>query len=125
MKTVIDTPNAPRSVGPYSQAVCANGFVFVSGQVAINPADNTCLDGNVAEQTELAINNLKAILEAAGSTLKKVVKCNVYLKDINDFDEMNSVYAHYFSANQPARLTVATAGMFAGFSVEIDAIALV
>lgn len=125
MKEIIHTDGAPAAVGPYSQAVRHGGFVFASGQVAIDPASGEIVPGGVAEQTELSLANLRAVLEAAGSGLDKVLKCNVYLADIDDFEAMNAVYRKHFPADYPARLTVAVGSMFGGLAVEIDAIAAV
>ncbi|WP_461211427.1 RidA family protein [Desulfocurvus sp. DL9XJH121] len=125
MRKIIHTDNAPAAVGPYSQAVRHGGLVFASGQVAIDPASGEIVGGGVAEQTELSLSNLRAVLEAAGSGLDKVLKCNVYLADINDFDAMNAVYKKHFKSDFPARLTVAVGSMFGGLAVEIDAIAAV
>lgn len=125
MRRIIFTDKAPGPVGPYSQAVRHGGLVFASGQVAIDPVNGEVVDGGVAEQTELALKNLSAVLEAAGSGLDRVLKCNVYLADIGDFEAMNEVYKRYFTKDYPARLTVAVGSMFGGLAVEIDAIAAV
>ncbi|MCM0755069.1 Rid family detoxifying hydrolase [Desulfovibrio aminophilus] len=125
MRRIIFTDKAPGPVGPYSQAVRHGGLVFASGQVAIDPVSGEVVYGGVAEQTELALKNLRAVLEAAGSGLDRVLKCNVYLADIGDFEAMNEVYKRYFTKDYPARLTVAVGSMFGGLAVEMDAIAAV
>jgi 2-iminobutanoate/2-iminopropanoate deaminase len=125
MSQVIATENAPRAIGPYSQAVLANGFVFLSGQIPLDPTSNQLVAGDVAEQTERVLENIKAVLEACGSSLRKVVKTTVFLRDMADFPRMNEVYARYFDVNPPARSTVQAARLPRDVSVEIDAIALV
>ncbi len=124
MREVISTKDAPQAIGPYSQAIKANGFVFVSGQIAINPADGTIIGGAVAEQTERVMTNLKQILVAAGSSLDKVVKSTVFLKNMSDFAGMNEVYGKFFTAAPPARATVEVARLPKDVLVEIDVIAL-
>lgn len=124
MRDVISTPDAPKAIGPYSQAIRANGFVFISGQVAIDPATQQVIGGDVAAQTERVLRNLSAILNAAGSGLEKVVRSTVFLKNMNDFAAMNEVYGKYFSAAPPARSTVEVARLPKDVLVEIDVIAL-
>jgi 2-iminobutanoate/2-iminopropanoate deaminase len=124
MREIISTDKGPKAIGPYSQAIKANGFIFVSGQTAFDPATGKVLEGNAAEQTERIMQNLKAIVEAAGSSLDKAVRLGVFLKDMNDFTAMNEVYARYFPANPPARTTVEVARLPRDFKVEIDLIAL-
>jgi 2-iminobutanoate/2-iminopropanoate deaminase len=124
MREVIATQEAPQAIGPYSQAIKANGFIFVSGQIPINPADGTIVGGAIAEQTERVMNNLKQILAAAGSSLDKVVKSNVFLKNMADFAGMNEVYGKFFTAAPPARATVEVARLPKDVLVEIDVIAL-
>lgn len=124
MRERIQTDNAPQAIGPYSQAIRAGGFVFVSGQIAIDPATGQFVAGTVAEQTERVLKNLAAVLSAAGSSLDKVVKTTVFLADMKDFVEMNEVYATFFSAAPPARATVAAAGLPRDARVEIEAVAL-
>jgi 2-iminobutanoate/2-iminopropanoate deaminase len=124
VKEVISTQHGPKAIGPYSQAVKANGFVFVSGQIAFDPATGQLVEGDVARQTERVIENLKAILEAAGSSLHKAVKTTVFLKDMNDFSAMNEVYARSFPSAPPARSTVEVARLPRDVRVEIDVIAL-
>ena len=124
MREVIATKDGPQAIGPYSQAIKANGFVFVSGQVAIDPATQQIISGDVAAQTDRVIRNLAGILKAAGSGLEKVVKSGVFLKNIGDFATMNEVYGKYFSAAPPARSTVEVARLPKDVLVEIDVIAL-
>lgn len=124
MKEVISTQHGPKAIGPYSQAVKANGFVFVSGQIALDPATGQLVEGDVARQTERVLENLKAILEAAGSSLQKAVKTTVFLKDMNDFSAMNEVYARSFPSAPPARSTVEVARLPREVRVEIDVMAL-
>ncbi|HEX6805670.1 MAG TPA: RidA family protein [Terriglobales bacterium] len=125
MRKVISTPDAPKAIGPYSQAIRANGFVFVSGQVAIDPATQQVISGDVAAQTDRVLKNLSAILKAADSGLDKVVRSTVFLKNMNDFAAMNEVYGKYFSAAPPARSTVEAARLPKDVLVEIDVIALI
>jgi len=124
MREVIVTNNAPRAIGPYSQAIKANGFVFTAGQVAIDPATQQLVGGDIAAQTECVLRNVAAILQAAGSSLEKVVRTTVFLKNMNDFGAMNEVYAKYFTAAPPARSTVEAARLPKDVLVEIDVIAL-
>jgi 2-iminobutanoate/2-iminopropanoate deaminase len=124
MSKIIATEHAPRAIGPYSQAVLANGFAFLSGQIPLDPATNQLVEGDVAVQTARVLENLKAVLEACGSSLNKVVKTTVFLRDMADFPRMNEVYAQYFAVNPPARSTVQAARLPRDVSVEIDAIAL-
>ena len=125
MRDVISTSEGPKAIGPYSQAIKANGFVFVSGQVAIDPVTNTLLSGDIAFQTDRVLKNLRAILTAAGSSLDKVVRATVFLKNMNDFAAMNEVYGKYFTSAPPARSTVEVARLPKDVLVEIDVIALV
>ena len=124
MKEVISTDKGPKAIGPYSQAIRANGFIFISGQVAFDPATSQLVEGDVAKQTARVLENLKAIAEAAGSSLEKAVKATVFLKDMNDFAAMNEVYARYFTQQPPARSTVEVARLPRDVRVEIDLIAL-
>jgi 2-iminobutanoate/2-iminopropanoate deaminase len=124
MREVISTKNAPQAIGPYSQAIKANGFIFVSGQVAFDPATQQIIAGDVAAQTQRVLLNLSAILEAAGTELGKVVRSTVFLKSMNDFGAMNEVYGKYFSSAAPARSTVEVARLPKDVLVEIDVIAL-
>ena len=121
---VISTEKAPKALGPYSQAIKANGFVFVSGQIPIQPSTGELNKGTIAEQTTLVLNNLGEILKQAGSSLNNVVKTTVFLKDMNDFDEMNKTYAEFFTATKPARATVQVARLPKDVSVEIECVAL-
>ena len=125
MKTVIATEHAPKAIGPYSQAVICNGFVFLSGQVPFDPATSQIVDGGIGAQTERVLNNLKAVLAAAGSSLDHVVKTTVFLKDMGDFAKMNETYATFFTGNWPARSTVEVARLPRDVKVEIDVIATV
>jgi 2-iminobutanoate/2-iminopropanoate deaminase len=124
MKEIISTEKAPKAIGPYSQAVKGNGFIFIAGQVAFDPATMQVVEGDAAQQTARVLENLKAIVEAAGSSLDKAVKTTVFLKDMNDFAAMNEVYARYFPKNFPARSTVEAARLPRDVRVEIDLIAL-
>ena len=124
MREVVSTKDAPQAIGPYSQAVKANGFVFVSGQVAIDPSTQQVIAGDVAAQTERVLRNLSEILEAAGSGLGKVVRATVFLKNMNDFAAMNQVYGKYFNSAPPSRSTVEVARLPKDVLVEIDAIAV-
>jgi 2-iminobutanoate/2-iminopropanoate deaminase len=124
MREVIATKDAPQAIGPYSQAIKANGFVFVSGQVAIDPSTQQVIEGDVTAQTDRVLRNLLGILEAAGTGLDKVVRATVFLKSMNDFAAMNAVYAKYFTAAPPARSTVEVSRLPKDVAVEIDVIAL-
>ena len=121
---VISTEKAPKALGPYSQAVKANGFVFVSGQIPIQPATGELVKGTITEQTTLVLTNLGEILKHAGTSLSKVVKTTVFLKDMNDFDEMNKTYAEFFESTKPARATVQVARLPKDVSVEIECVAV-
>jgi 2-iminobutanoate/2-iminopropanoate deaminase len=123
MREVVTTKEGPQAIGPYSQAVRANGFVFVSGQVAIDPATQQVVAGDVAAQTDRVMKNLSGILKAAGSRLEKVVRATVFLKNMGDFVAMNEVYAKYFTSAPPARSTVEVARLPKDVLVEIDVIA--
>ncbi|MGA7322022.1 MAG: RidA family protein [Candidatus Sulfotelmatobacter sp.] len=125
MREIISTKDAPQAIGPYSQAIKANGFVFTSGQIAIDPSTQQVITGDVAAQTERVLRNLSEILEAGGSGLGKVVRSTFFLKNMNDFAAMNQVYGKYFSAAPPARSTVEVARLPKDVLVEIDVIALV
>ena len=121
----ISTPHAPGAIGPYSQAIVAGGFVHCSGQVALDPKSGKIESDDVAKQAERALENLKAVLAAAGSDLSKVVKCTVYLVSMNDFAAVNAVYGRYFTGDEPpARSTVAVAALPRDAKVEIDCVAL-
>jgi len=122
MKNVVVTDRAPKPIGPYSQAVKANSFVYVSGQIAIDPKTGEFTPGDVKQQTERVLENLKAILEASGAPMNHVVKVTVYLKSMDDFAAMNEVYARYFTAAPPARSTVQVARLPKDALVEIDVV---
>jgi 2-iminobutanoate/2-iminopropanoate deaminase len=124
MRQVISTKDAPQAIGPYSQAIKANGLVFASGQVAIDPATQQVITGDVSAQTDRILRNLSKILEAAGSGLGKVVRSGVFLKNMNDFAAMNEAYGKHFSSAPPARTTVEVARLPKDVLVEIDVIAL-
>ena len=121
---VTATDKAPQAIGPYSQAITADGWVFTAGQVALDPKSGALLGQTVAEQTEQVFKNLEAVLAASGTSLGNVVKSTVYLADMADFASMNEVYARHFGAHKPARSTVQAAGLPKGARVEIDLIAL-
>jgi 2-iminobutanoate/2-iminopropanoate deaminase len=123
-REAVSTPNAPKAIGPYSQAIKANGFIFISGQVAFDPATGNLITGGILEQTERVLNNLSAILQAAGSSWEKVVKTTVFLKNMGEFGQMNEVYAKFCKGAPPARSTVEVARLPKDVSVEIDLIAL-
>jgi 2-iminobutanoate/2-iminopropanoate deaminase len=124
MRDVVLTDRGPKPIGPYSQAVKANGFLFVSGQVALDPKTGEMLAGEIAQQTERVFQNLKGIVEAAGSNLNHVIKTTVFLKDMNDFAGMNEVYARFFTAAPPARSTVQVSRLPKDALVEIELIAV-
>ena len=124
MSQVISTKAAPQAIGPYSQAIKANGFIFTSGQIAIDPTTQQVISGDIAAQTDRVLRNLSGILESAGSSLSKVVRCTVFLKSMDDFAAMNQVYSKYFSTTPPARSTVEVARLPKDTLVEIDVIAL-
>jgi len=122
---ILSTPNAPAAIGPYSQGTSSQGFLFLSGQIPLDPATGKLVEGDIAAQTERVLENLKAVLENGGSSLSQVVKTTVYLKDMNEFARMNEEYARYFSENPPARATVEVARLPRDVRVEIDCIAAV
>jgi 2-iminobutanoate/2-iminopropanoate deaminase len=124
MREVISTKDAPQAIGPYSQAIKAGGFVFASGQVAIDPATQQVISGEIAAQTDRVLKNISGILKAADSGLEKVVRTTVFLKNMSDFAVMNEVYARYFTSAPPARSTVEAARLPKDVLVEIDVIAL-
>ena len=124
MKQIIATKSAPEAIGPYSQAVAAGGFVFASGQIPLDPQTGVLVAGDVTEQTEQVLRNLAAVLEAAGTSLDRVVKTTVFLADMNDFAAMNEAYGRHFGAAPPARATVQAARLPRDARVEIEAIAL-
>ncbi len=124
MKEIISTNNAPGAIGPYSQAVKANGFVYVSGQLPIDPSTGEFAGTDIKSQTEQSLKNLAAILNEAGTSLENAIKLNVYLKDMNDFAFMNEVYAKYFTKDFPARAAVEVARLPKDALVEIEAVAV-
>ena len=123
MRQPISTPHAPQAIGPYSQAIRAGEYLFVSGQIPLDPATGSLVSGTIAEETRRVLDNLGAILDAAGASFDRVVKTTVYLANMADFAAMNEVYATYFHAPAPARATVQAAGLPRGVRVEIDLIA--
>ena len=123
-KKIISTDFAPKAIGPYSQAVVANGFLFISGQGAINPETNVYEPMPIEQETDQALKNLKAILDSAGSSLAEVVKVTVFLKDMKEFALMNEVYKKYFTSNPPARSAIEASNLPKGFKIEIEAIAI-
>ncbi len=124
MREVVTTDCGPKAIGPYSQAVRAGGFLFVSGQIPLDPATQQLVAGSVQAQTERVLENVKGIVEAAGSSLDRVVRTTVFLADMNEFAAMNEVYARYFPSQPPARSTVQVARLPRDARVEIDVIAL-
>jgi 2-iminobutanoate/2-iminopropanoate deaminase len=124
MKQIIATDAAPKAIGPYSQAVVHNGIAYLSGQIPLDPATMQIVEGGITEQTVRVFENLKAVLEACGSGVDKVLKVTVYLKDMTEFAAMNEVYGRYFGASLPARATVEVARLPRDVRVEIDAIAI-
>lgn len=123
MKQIISTTKAPQAIGPYSQAIEINGFIFTSGVIPINPATGELVNGTVEEQTEQALSNLSALLVASGTSLDNVVKTTVFIKDMNDFVKINEVYAKYFNKDFPARSCVEVARLPKDVLIEIEAIA--
>ena len=123
MRNVVVTEKAPQPIGPYSQAVIEGDFIFLSGQGPINPVTGKLELGDVRSETKRTFENVRAILQAAGSSLDHVIKCNVYLRDINDFATMNEVYQTYFAAPFPARTTIQAGALPGGIAVEIECIA--
>ena len=124
-KQVIHTEHAPAAVGPYSQAIVANGFVYTAGQIPLIPAEGKLIEGDIQVQTRQSLENLQAVLEASGSNLANVVKTTVFLDSMDDFAKMNEIYAEFFGKNSPARSTVEVARLPLGALVEIEAVALV
>jgi 2-iminobutanoate/2-iminopropanoate deaminase len=123
MKKIISTDKAPKAIGPYSQAVEANGFIFISGQLPVNPLDAS-IPQTIKEQTEMVIKNIEAILLSEGLTLKNVVKTTVFMTDLTKFNEMNEVYSKFFSSEPPARATVEVRNLPKGVMIEIECIAV-
>ena len=120
----ISTGNAPQAIGPYAQAILANGFIYTAGQIPLDPKTGNLVPGGVKEQTRQVLENLKAVLEAAGSSMSQVVKATVFLKSISDFGAMNEIYAEYFGETRPARSTVAVAELPRNALIEVDLVAL-
>lgn len=125
MKTIISTPKAPAAIGPYSQAVLVNGMLFTSGVIPIDPETNTLIQGDVEAQARQAIGNLKNLIEASGSSMEKVVKTTVFIKDMNDFGKINDIYKEFFTSDFPARSCVEVARLPKDVLIEIEAIAVV
>lgn len=123
MRKIVNSKNAPKAIGPYSQAVKMDGLVFTSGQIPIDPVNNEFIDAGIETQTELVLKNLKAVLEESGSSLKAVLSTTVFLADMKDFAAMNSVYGKFFPENPPARTTIEVKGLPKGAKVEINAVA--
>jgi 2-iminobutanoate/2-iminopropanoate deaminase len=123
-KEIISTPNAPAAIGPYSQAVRWNGLVFCSGQIPLDPASGDLVQGGITKQTSRVLDNLKAVLEASGSSLGQVLKTTVFMKDLSEFAAMNEVYSHYFGENPPARATVEASRLPRDVRVEIECVAV-
>jgi 2-iminobutanoate/2-iminopropanoate deaminase len=121
--SIVHTEKAPAAIGPYSQAITANGFLFTAGQIALDPATGQVVAGGVAEQTERVLNNLTSVLEAGGASWKTVVKTTIFLKDMRDFPTVNEVYARMVGEARPARSTVAVSGLPRDVLVEIEAVA--
>ena len=121
----VQTDNAPKAIGPYEQAIKANGFIYTAGQIPIDPKTGNVVEGGIAAQTRQVLENLKAVLEAGGATLDRVVKATVFLKNMADFAAMNEVYAQYLGSAKPARSTVAVAELPRGALIEIDLVALI
>lgn len=124
-KKVVQTEKAPKAIGPYSQAIRVEKMVYTAGQIALDPATMELVAGGVEEQTRQVLENLRNVLDAAGSSMDKVVKTTVFLADMADFPKMNAIYAEFFGENPPARSTIAVAGLPKGGLVEIEAVALV
>jgi 2-iminobutanoate/2-iminopropanoate deaminase len=124
MKKEIKTGKAPQAIGPFSQAIEANGFVFASGQIPLDPKTGKLNSGSIEEQTHLVLNNLRVVFEDAETSLDNVVKCNVYLQDMNDYSSMNAVYGEFFSSPFPARAAVQVSRLPKDVKVEIEAIAV-
>lgn len=123
-REVVSTERAPKAIGPYVQAIKANGFLFTSGQVALDPQTGKLISGDISAQTHQVFENLKAVLKAAGTSLERAVKINVYLTDMADFPKMNEVFAEYVGKDKPARTTIGVAQLPLGARVEIDVVAL-
>lgn len=125
MKTIISTKNAPQAIGPYNQAVVANGMVFCAGQIPLDPETMKIVEGDVVIQADQVLKNVQAVLEAAGCTFENVIKTTMFLQNLDDFAHVNEVYAHYFKENHPARSTIQVAKLPLGALVEIECIAVI
>lgn len=125
MKKIIETRNAPEAIGPYSQAVVHNGLVYTCGQIPVDPATNQVVENSIVPQTRRVLENLQAVLEAAGSSLNQVIKTTVYLQDMEEFPKMNEVYSDFFKSSLPARSTVQVSRLPKNVRLEIDCIAIV
>jgi 2-iminobutanoate/2-iminopropanoate deaminase len=124
-RKIVETDKAPKAIGPYAQAIIANGFVYTAGQIPLDPATGAIVEGGITAQTRRVLENLKSVLEAAGSSLDRVVKATVFLRQMADFAAMNEVYADYFGDVRPARSTVAVAELPRSALIEIDLVALI
>jgi 2-iminobutanoate/2-iminopropanoate deaminase len=125
MKKVVETDQAPDAIGPYSQGVSRGGFLFVSGQIPVDPVSGKLVDGGISAQTEMVLKNLRGVIEGGGSSLDRILKTTVYMVDLKEFKEMNRVYGEFFGKNPPARATVEVVALPLGSRVEIDAIAFI
>ena len=124
MKEAVSSPDAPKAIGPYSQAVKANGLVFTSGQISLDPVTGTIVEGDFASQAHRVFRNLEAVLREAGSSFDRVLKATVYVVDLGNFQTLNSIYAEYFGSHKPARTTIEVKGLPKGAALEIDLVAL-
>jgi 2-iminobutanoate/2-iminopropanoate deaminase len=124
MQKIVASPGAPKAIGPYSQAVVYNGLAYLSGQIPLDPETGQIVEGDIAAQTQRVLENLKAVLEACGSSFEQVLKTTVYIKDMGDFPRVNEIYARYFTVNPPARATVEVARLPKDVRVEIEAVAI-
>ncbi|MEM0031171.1 MAG: RidA family protein [Desulfurococcaceae archaeon] len=125
MKKIIYTSNAPRPIGPYSQGVCVNGLLFISGQIPIDPATNSLVEGDFKSKVERVLENVKAIVEAAGGKINDIVKVTVFLRDISKFQEFNEVYSKYFGENPPARSVIEVSNLPRNVDLEVEAVAYI
>lgn len=123
-KEIISTDMAPKAIGPYSQAVKVGNFLFISGQIPIDPKTGELIEGNIKEQTKRVLENLKGIIESLGGSLENIIKTTVFLKNIEDFHDMNEIYAEYFKENPPARSTIEVSRLPRNVSIEIEAIGI-
>ena len=125
MRTCIKSPNIPLPVGPFSQAVKHNGFLYISGQISVNPKTGEIEKTDIAGQTRRILENMKILLEDAGTSMNDVIKCTIFLSSLDDFNKMNEVYGQFFKENPPARVTVGVNEIYAGLSIEMDAVAAI